>query len=40
MTDAEFERVSSSVISLNGVQVVGPSEFNQNVGFIGAGSPS
>ncbi|MBI3662842.1 MAG: Ig-like domain-containing protein [Acidobacteria bacterium] len=34
MEDGEFERVSSSVITLNGVQIVGPSEFNQNVSFI------
>ncbi len=34
MQDAEFERVSSSVITVNGVQVVGPSEFNQTVVWI------
>ncbi|TAK03378.1 MAG: hypothetical protein EPO39_12285, partial [Candidatus Manganitrophaceae bacterium] len=34
LQDADFERVSSSVISLNGTQIVGPSEFNQNVSYI------
>ena len=34
LTDGEFEKVSSSVISINGVQVVGPNEFNQNVALI------
>ncbi len=31
LTDGEFEPVSSSVFVLNGVQIVGPNEFNQNV---------
>jgi hypothetical protein len=34
LTDGEFEKVSSSVISLNGVQIVGPNEFNQKVTLI------
>ncbi len=34
MQDAEFERVSSSVITVNGVQVVGPSEFNQTIVWV------
>ena len=34
LEDAEFENVSSSVISLNGIQVVGPNEFNQNVSLV------
>ncbi len=31
LVDREFEKVSSSVFILNGVHVVGPDEFNQNV---------
>lgn len=34
LADGEFEKVSSSVIALNGVQIVGPNEFNQNVTLI------
>ena len=34
LTDGEFEKVSSSVFILNGVQIVGPSEFNQNISII------
>ena len=34
LEDDEFEEVSSSIISLNGIQVVSPNEFNQNVSFI------
>jgi hypothetical protein len=34
LVDGELERVSSSVISLNGVQIVGPNEFNQNISVI------
>jgi len=34
LVDGEFEKVSSSVITLNGVQIVGPNEFNQNVTLI------
>ena len=34
LQDGEFEPVSSSIISLNGMQVVGPSEFNQKVTVI------
>lgn len=34
LEDSEIELVSSSVILLNGVQVVGPAEFNQNVAFL------
>ncbi len=34
MEDSGFKRVSSAVISLNGVQVVEPNEFNQNVELI------
>ena len=34
LENSEFELVSSSIISLNGVQVVGPNEFNQKVTLI------
>ncbi len=34
LEDGEFERVSSSVIGLNGLQVVGLNEFNQKVTLI------
>lgn len=34
LVDGEFEKVSSSIISLNGIQVVGPQDFNQNVAFV------
>ena len=34
LVDGEFEKVSSSVITLNGVQIVGPNEFNQNVTLV------
>ena len=34
LVDDEFEKVSSSIISLNGSQIVGPQEFNQTVSFI------
>jgi len=34
LEDSEVELVSSSVIMLNGVQVVSPNEFNQSVAFI------
>ncbi len=34
LTDGEFEKVSSSVFILNGIQIVGPNEFNQNVSLI------
>jgi hypothetical protein len=34
LTDGEFEKVSSSVVALNGVQIVGPNEFNQKVTLI------
>jgi hypothetical protein len=34
LVDGEFERVSSSVFVLNGVQIVGPDEFNQRVATI------
>lgn len=34
LVDGEFEKVSSSVIKLNGVQIVGPDEFNQNVSLL------
>ncbi|MBI5745505.1 MAG: hypothetical protein HZA13_00710, partial [Nitrospirae bacterium] len=34
LTDGEFEKVSSSVFILNGVQIVGPNEFNQKVSLI------
>lgn len=34
LEDTEAELVSSSIISINGTQVVGPEEFNQNVYFI------
>jgi hypothetical protein len=34
LEDSEVELVSSSVIMLNGVQVVSPNEFNQTVAFI------
>ena len=34
LTAGKFERVSSSVIAINGVQVVGPNEFNQKVTLI------
>ena len=30
----EFDRVSSAVIRLNGVQIIGPSHFNQQVELI------
>src|SRR5437899_1429702 len=30
----QFSRVSSAVITLNGIQVVGPNDFNQNVAVI------
>ncbi len=31
LQDGEYEKVSSSIVMLNGVQVVGPAELNQNV---------
>ncbi|MEE8575039.1 MAG: Ig-like domain-containing protein, partial [Thermodesulfobacteriota bacterium] len=34
MEDSEVEFVSSSTISINGTQIVGPSEFNQNTTYI------
>ena len=34
LEDGEFEKVSSSVIALNEVQVLGPEEFNQTVSSI------
>lgn len=34
LVDGEYEKVSSSVIKLNGVQIVGPSNFNQGVSFL------
>src|SRR5574341_1102489 len=34
LVDGEFEKVSSSVITMNGVQIVGPNEFNQNVALV------
>ena len=34
LTDGEFEKVSSSIFILNGVQIVGTNEFNQNVSII------
>ncbi|MEK7424547.1 MAG: hypothetical protein AAB131_11995, partial [Actinomycetota bacterium] len=34
LVDGEFDRVSSSVIKINGADLVGPSEFNQNVAFL------
>jgi hypothetical protein len=34
LVDSEFEKVSSSVFVLNGVQIVGPDEFNQNVTLV------
>jgi len=34
LQDGDFEKVSSSVIALNGANVVGPQEFNQNVSFV------
>jgi hypothetical protein len=32
--EANYKQVSSLVISLNGIQVVGPNEFNQNISLI------
>ncbi len=34
LVDGEFEKVSSSIIALNGAQVLGPEEFNQNVAVV------
>lgn len=34
LVDGEFERVSSSVIMLNGAPLFGPEEFNQGVAFL------
>lgn len=34
LLDGEFEKVSSSVFILNGIQIVGPNEFNQNISII------
>ncbi len=34
LTDGEFDRVSSSIIKINGLDLVSPSEFNQNVAYI------
>jgi hypothetical protein len=34
LADDEFEKVASSIISLNGAQIVGPKEFNQTVGLV------
>lgn len=39
LLDGEFEKVSSSVFILNGVQIAGPNEFNQNVSIIKASNP-
>ncbi|MGH2360780.1 MAG: hypothetical protein ACRDGM_09615, partial [bacterium] len=36
LVDEEFERVSSTVIAINGTQILGPQEFNQNVGAVEA----
>ena len=34
LVDDEYERVSSSVIKINGQQVIGPSDFNQKVAYV------
>jgi RHS repeat-associated protein len=34
LTDSDVDRVSSTVITLNGVQIIGTSNFNQNVAFV------
>ena len=34
LQDSEAESVSSSIISLNGIQVIGPEQFNQTVTFL------
>lgn len=34
LTDSDTDRVSSTVITVNGVQLVGPANFNQNVAFV------
>lgn len=34
LIDSDTDRVSSTVITVNGVQVVGPNNFNQNVAFV------
>jgi RHS repeat-associated protein len=34
LTDSDTDRVSSTVITVNGVQIVGPNNFNQNVAFV------
>jgi len=34
LEDSEYEKVSSSIISLSGDQIIGPSEFNQNVNYV------
>ena len=34
LSDDTYEKVSSSVISLNGTQIVGPQEFNQNISTV------
>ncbi|MDH3976544.1 MAG: hypothetical protein OEV42_19950, partial [Deltaproteobacteria bacterium] len=37
LADDTYEKVSSSVITLNGIEAVGPSNFNQNVSLVEAG---
>ena len=34
LEDTEYERVSSTVLEINGIQVVGPQEFNQKIDSI------
>ena len=34
LEDAEYERVSSTVLEINGIQVIGPKEFNQKIDSI------
>src|SRR5258707_4379574 len=34
LTDAEFDKVSSTTISVNGTQVVAPNDLNQNMAYL------